>query len=125
MRVIPKHSVDATGSHVERSTSASIDVGEGATGVVTGRTLALSREGVSEEAFVRRAVRALVLGCDIGVHPANASGAGMESVLVERVGVDVFDDVNLRGKIEIKMLVWIRRENSNYLSTVWPFRAIS
>jgi hypothetical protein len=107
LRVIPKHGVDTTGSHVEGSTNASLDVGESTTSIVSGRALALSRKRGSEETL-RRAVHTLVLGSDVGVDLANAPATGMESVLVGRVSVDVFDDIDLKGKVGIKTLVWMR-----------------
>lgn len=101
VRGVPKHGINTTSGHIEGGTGAPSDVGEGTTGVVTARALALSREWGSEEALVRRAVRALVLGSDVGVHFANRSTASMEGVLVEIVGVDVFEDIDLRGNVRI------------------------
>jgi len=98
---IPKHGINTTGGHIEGSTSAPCDVCEGTTGVVTTRALALRREWGSEEALVSCAVRALVLGSDVGVHLANCPATGMKSVLVEIIGVDVFEDVDLNGNIRI------------------------
>jgi hypothetical protein len=108
VRAIPKHSEDTTGSHVEGSTSTSLDVGEGATSIVTGRALALSRDNVSEETLVRRAVCTLVLGFDVWVRPTDTLGTSMESVLVELVIVDEFDDIDLREESRIRMLGWKR-----------------
>jgi hypothetical protein len=76
-------------------TSASLDVGEGTAIVVAVRTLALSRERVTKETFLRRAVQALVPGSDVGVHLANAIATGVESALVIRVFIDVFDHIDL------------------------------
>ena len=103
VRGVPKHGINATGSHIEGGTSASLDVGEGTTGIVTTRAPALSREWCSEETLVRRAVRALVFGSNVGVHLANRPTAGMKGVLVEIVGVDVFEDIDLRGNVSIGM----------------------
>lgn len=101
---IPKHGINTTGGHVERSTSASRDVGEGTAGVVTTGAPALSRKGGSEEALGHRAVRALVLGSDVGVHVANCLATGMECVLVEIIGIDVFEDIDLKETVRIGML---------------------
>jgi len=98
VRGVPKHGVNTTSGHIEGGTSAPCDVGEGTTGVVSARALALSREWGSKETLVHRGVRALVLGSNVGVHIANRPATGMESVLVEIVGVDVFEDIDLRGK---------------------------
>jgi len=123
--VIPKHGVDTTSSHIEGGTSASCNIGEGTTSVVTGRALALSRERSSEETLGHRAVRALVLGSDIGVHIANRPVTGMESVLVEIVGVDVFEDIDLKGSVGIRMPGRNEKGINSYLPTIWPTRAIS
>ena len=77
-----------------------MDVGEGATSVVTGGALAFSRDSGSEETLVRRAVHTLVLGLDIGVRPADTIGTSMESVLVDLVIVDVFNDIDLQEELE-------------------------
>lgn len=98
---IPKHSVNTTSGHIERMTSASIDIGEGTTGVVSSRAPALGRERGSEETLGGRAIRALVLGSDVGVHLANCPVTSMESVLVEVVGVDIFEDIDLKGNVRI------------------------
>ena len=66
-RVIPKRSVDTTGSHVEGMTSTSCNVGEGATSVVTGRALALGRDCGPEETLGRRAIHTPELGSDVRV----------------------------------------------------------
>jgi len=101
-RVIPKHGEDTTGSHVEGSTSTSFDIGERATGVVTGRALALSRENVSEEILAHRVVHAPKLGFNVGVRPTDSPGTSVESVLVGVVVVDVFEDVDLQEELESK-----------------------
>jgi len=101
-RGIPKHGENTTGSHVEGSTSTSFDIGERATGVVTGRALAFGRDNVSEETLAHRAVRTLKLGFNVGVRPTNTLGTGMESVLVGVVVVDVFEDVDLQEELGSK-----------------------
>jgi hypothetical protein len=83
-------------------TSASLDVGEGTAIVVAVRTLALSRERVTKETFLRRAVQALVPGSDVGVHLANTIATGVESALVIRVFIDIFDHIDLKGIIGIR-----------------------
>ena len=101
-RVIPKHGEDTTGSHVERSTSTSFDIGERATSVVTGRALALSRDNVAEETLVHCVVRAPKLGFNVGVRPTNTPGTSVESVLIGVVVVDIFEDVDLQEELESK-----------------------
>lgn len=123
--LIPEHGVDTTSSHVERLASASLDVGEGTTGVVTGGALAFGVDGGSEEALGCRAICTLVLGSDVRVHPANGIATGVESVLVKIVRVDVFEDIDLRGK-DWNHNVWTRRErNGSHLSAIWPTGAKS
>jgi len=112
VRIIPKRGKDTASSHVEGGTSASLDIGEGATSVVVRRAHALSRDRGSKEALVHRAVRALVPGGDIGVRPTDSPAASVKSVLVHLVSVDVFDDVNLPA-------IWPFRANS---PECWPDR---
>ena len=61
----------------------------------------LSREWGSEGTLVHHAVRALVLGSNVGVHLANRPTASTEGVLVEIVSVDIFEDIDLRGNVRI------------------------
>ena len=95
VRVIPKHSEDTTGGLVEGMTSTSFGVNEGATIVVTGRALALSRDGGSKEALSGRAVSARINRWDVGVRVTGTT-AGMESVLVLLDIVDALNDIDLK-----------------------------
>ena len=80
-------------------TGTPIDVGEGATVVVASGAQAICRDEVSGETLVGRgAVRAPEQGLDVGVGFADAIGAGVESVLVGGVLVDVFNYVDLHEK---------------------------
>lgn len=99
LRVIPKHGVDTAGSHVKGSTSTSFEVGEGTAGIVAARAQALSRDRGSEETLVHCAVQAPVPGSNVGVRLADTIGASMESVLVERVIVDEFKDIDLQEEL--------------------------
>lgn len=103
--VVPKRGEDTTSSHVEGVTSTSFAVGEGATIVVTARTQALGGDKVSGETLAHCAVHILVLGWDIGVGIADAICTGVEGVLIGRVFVHEFDNINLGRKCEINMLV--------------------
>ena len=49
----------------------------------------------------------------------------MESVLVEIVGVDVFEDIDLKGSVGIRMPGRNEKGINSYLPTIWPTRAIS
>jgi len=64
---VPEHSDDTTTSQIERSTSASLEICNGATGVVTVRALAIETKGVSEVTLWLRAVFVPVLGGGIGI----------------------------------------------------------
>lgn len=103
VRVVPKRGEYTTGCHVEGMTSASLGVREGATVVVAARAQALSGDEVPGETLVGCAVCALVQGSN--VRARLAVGAGMEGVLVGRILVDEFYDVDLSA-------IWPSRTNS-------------
>ena len=96
VRLVPNGSEDTTGIQVEGSTSTSFGVGEGATIIVTGRTLALGRERSSKEGLSGGAVSARIDGLDVRVRFADTLGTGMEGVLVGHDIVDTLDYVDLK-----------------------------
>ena len=67
LSLVPEHSDDTATSLIERTTSASLEIVDGATGVVTVRALALETEGVSEVTLWLRAVLVPVPSGGVGI----------------------------------------------------------
>ena len=67
LSLIPEHSGDTTASDIKRTTSTSLEIVDGTTGVVPVRAHALETEGVSEETLWLRAVLVLVPSGDVRV----------------------------------------------------------
>jgi len=67
LSLVPEHSEDTATSRIERITSASLEIGDGATGVVTVRALAFETKGVSEVALWLGAILVPVPSGDVGV----------------------------------------------------------
>lgn len=97
MRIVPEHSENATAAGVERVTSASLEIGHSATGVVTVGTHALGTEGISEVSLWLRTVLGPVLRAGVGVQLAVSAGTSVERVLIGGCRVHVLDDIDLMG----------------------------
>ena len=67
LSLVPEHSDDTATSRIEWSTSASLEVVNGTTSVVTVRALAIETKGVSDITLWLRAVLALVPSGGIGI----------------------------------------------------------
>jgi len=67
LSLVPEHSDDTATSLIERTTSASLEIVNGTTGVVTVRALALETEGVAEVTLWLRAVLVPVPGGGVGI----------------------------------------------------------
>ena len=67
LSLVPEHSDDTATSRIEWSTSAAFKIGNGTTGVVTARALAVEAKGVSKVTLWLRAVLVLVPNGDIGI----------------------------------------------------------
>jgi len=67
LSVVPKHSDDTTAGLVERAPSASLEIRNGAAGVVTVRALAFETKGISEVTLGLRAILVPVPSCGVGV----------------------------------------------------------
>lgn len=91
--VVPKRGEYPTSCHVEWMTSTSLDVCEGATVVVAAGAQALSGDEVPGETLADCTVCAPVQGSNVGARLT--VGAGMEGVLVGRILVDEFYNVDL------------------------------
>jgi len=67
LSLVPKHSDDTTTSLIERTTSTTLEIVNGTTGVVAVGALAVKTEGASEETLWLRAVLILVNRWGVGV----------------------------------------------------------
>ena len=67
LSIVPEHSFDAAAGSIERRTSGSLEIGNGAATVVTVRTRAVEAKGVSEVTLWLGAVLVLVQSRGAGI----------------------------------------------------------